>query len=265
MTTFENVNRQAVLDHRTAMNLDKPHAVLQIVSMRMLPQPVFPLADVYFAESYAAMARLRELHPHKVDSISFADLDTYLDPGESEKSLVVFMSQPRDFETNADIVFAMDDVCSEAGSPVAFRLHPRDNMRNYSALARDRLRSMKAEESLEELLDSAALVVSKSSSVLMEAIERGVPIIACPFTEADRSSNAPFLQPIEGVDFLAEDIDDLRRLLRQPFSVHRENSHNLREYFFSTRGLSDVSLMEWVCAKSPSLRNSANSREAHGH
>lgn len=248
LISFENYNRQAVLDETAAVRASAKHVVVQIVSLNLATMPRFPLSDCYFAESEATAAELRSVQ--KQAGVRVAYGGSLVDRSArtpADRFRLVFMTQPSDRDASAQLLDLLIATAARRDWDLSVRMHPRDLLSEYAPGVRRKLEDLFAEGDLDDVLSTASLVVARTSSVLMEAIARGVPVLACPISIVDRGLNAPFVRRIDGAGHVATCLEDVAVALDRPSDAYEESAEILWRHFFDAdHSPLSSTLAEWV-------------------
>lgn len=233
LISFENYNRQAVLDEYAAERASAKHVVVQIVSLNLVAMPRFPLSDCYFAESEATAAELRSVQKQAGVRVAYGgSLVDRIARTPADRFRLVFMTQPTDHDASAQLLDLLIAAATRRDWDLSVRMHPRDALSDYAPRARRKLEDLLAEGDLDDVLSTASLVVARTSSVLMEAIARGVPVLACPISIVDRGLSAPFVRRIDGAGHVATCLDDVAAALDRSPEAYEESAEILWRHFF---------------------------------
>ena len=189
----EQFGRQAYLERSATRALGLRHLSVQIVSAPDTVFPDFPLSDMFFASSPAAAEYLSSKNASQRVRFAGTLFGGARDKGAvSTKPRLAFLTQPYEADVTSDILFALHEVCRANGWEMVIRLHPRDYPSRYPQGIRTLLEEQGPVESLDRILSSSSVIVSRTSSVIEEAISRGIPAVACLLSDYDRTHGRLF-------------------------------------------------------------------------
>jgi hypothetical protein len=112
-------------------------------------------------------------------------------------TIILYASQPYEPELTCQFLLELSHWLNENRKTVKLRvrLHPRDNIAHYSALKN--VEFVLNDETIAESIKSASLVLTRTSSVVLDAIGYKIPYFVCKLSNFDLNVNLPFLKHAE--------------------------------------------------------------------
>jgi len=139
---------------------------------------------------------------------------------------ILYFSQPYETETQDVILRTLEKAVTKPAfdAELFVKVHPRDDVKAFKG--RPHVQVVEGTESIADLISSADLVVSRTSSTLNDALVCGTPYLSCVFSDSDRKWRLPFLDPALGVlvfspEELANRLVAAREYIRE-FSERRD-------------------------------------------
>ncbi|WP_144393548.1 hypothetical protein [Pleionea sediminis] len=168
--SLEMTSRYALIDACVTAKRDIELVGLQTISIGNLYVPKFPAQDLLFAKSRVDNLLLQKLYKNArieyIGSFTLSSLVERCDSEELDKS-VIFYTQPYGINDNVNIVKSVLKELPDEWKLI-IRNHPRDSY-NYETIS-DRI-ALDTESFYLNGLIKARVVISKTSSILVEAIE----------------------------------------------------------------------------------------------
>lgn len=212
---------------------DIDHLILEDTDLANALKNQFPLISDAF-EYLGHQNYSQDLSPRKLN-----------DPIGEQPFRITYFTQPLDEAGNISIARALIDVFKDRleKNELEFniKLHPRDTA-DYQNL--EFIRLIRSQESATEALEKTDFVISRSSSVLMDALAMGIPFIGVRLSSIDRNLDAPyfdnrlnahidsiasFISILNGLDGYIEDFTHRRHAfvttLYQPFAWKRLSAY----------------------------------------
>lgn len=206
VVTYEHFGPFAVAFKRVLSALPVRHTGIELANPPLRPIPGFPPTDEWFTLHPSAARARRKLVP----------ADTRLGvlrssgPTEGRGDAIVVFTQPYEFDRMAQIVLAVDDWRRRYGCEMVVKLHPRDRLEHYPAGAAGVMARHLTDADAEQLLRTgAAVAISRTSSVLGEAIRLGVSTISVQLSDFDATHPAWYLDELKSRGSVAYDSEAL--------------------------------------------------------
>lgn len=176
------------------------HEVIQFFSLETLPLPYFPAAHRFHADSPEGARVLQAVGDERAGCIRFSGspyVTKQMDQRPARQSgrrVAYFMTQPYGHPETSTLLAALAQGCEQHGWTMRVRLHPRDRLEFYDVTAQGIIGERLAGGDMEQAFGEADLIISRTSSVLGEAIARGVPVVACLVSDSDLEFHVPYLR-----------------------------------------------------------------------
>ncbi|MEZ9709060.1 hypothetical protein AB4254_10315 [Vibrio breoganii] len=105
---------------------------------------------------------------------------------------ILFGTQPYEVEQSIDLLKIIIKI-KPSETNVVIRLHPRDSKKNYTEFINDYDVTFDS-DTLKTSLVNASLLVTRTSSIIYDAVQYGVPFVSCLLSDFDRSVEMDLLK-----------------------------------------------------------------------
>jgi hypothetical protein len=165
--------------------------------------PVKAVGDKTFCLSEKIAENFNEVGINNKGHAEFIGNLKYLTSNEAPSNKVrnlttiLYASQPYEPELSCQFLLELSHWLNENMQTVKLRirLHPRDNIAHYLALKN--VEFVLNDETIAESIKSASLLLTRTSSVVLDAIGYKVPYFVCKLSNFDLNVNLPFLKHAE--------------------------------------------------------------------
>jgi len=227
--TVAKKNSLKIIGIQTAVVLDKFY-------------PVKVVADNMFALSSKFAASINKTGVNNkgaakfIGSLKYISANTKECTNTNKLNSILFATQPYEPELTAKFLISLSNWLNEnmKGVILRIRLHPRDSAKNYSDIKN--IEFVSNDETVSESVKKASLVLTRTSSVALDAIGYRVPYIACKLSNIDQKIDLDFLNyPSLSVNSISELTD---KLFKYDEITHDLNVFikNLSKQNYSPRG-----------------------------
>lgn len=183
--TLEMEGTRAAYINSTARLAGATTVTVQTVQAASLTQPLFPMSDWFFVRSerdltsIPANKGIRKLGKVAYEGEAF-DISPLKIPETFKR--VLFISQPKGHQALEPVLASLGHWANEHKAAVGIRLHPRDLSSSFSNVLAAFPGSISIRdrgESLQSAFAWSDLVIVYTSSVGMEALAHGRPVVSC--------------------------------------------------------------------------------------
>lgn len=244
LINFELVSRMAGLHALAAFENNVESVTVQTAVVESVSYPVFPLTDKFYADSYLTLSMIADNGSKKNGRVVYVGPPYMTKPIRElqEINSIAYFTQPYEIEVTLQIIANLCRFTSKKGLRLTLRLHPRDRIENYNILYKEFSNEIHYEQqmSLEEIINSHDLSVTRTSSVAKESLANGVPIILCLWSDLDRSAKVDFIVPELRLGYCSRNEMELLNLLNDPRGL-TYNANILVDHLFDKKNLANLS------------------------
>lgn len=205
--SFSMKGRYTLYEYDECSKLSIPLNVVQTASLDDKPCAIFPSSNKFYVDSRLSLQSL------KYGLVSFGDIlykgapYSLMPPKASiELSRVSYFTQPYELSITKTILTQLQSWCDEKSISLIVKLHPRDSEANYSEC--DGLKFYKDNILVQNVIKESDLVITRTSSIILESISLGVPVIPFLFSVFDRNFNINYLNELKKNELCAKSFDE---------------------------------------------------------
>jgi hypothetical protein len=195
---FEVAGTRSLQIYLAAHQLGHTSEALQTVAVSKGPYVFFPTCHRFVCNTGSSYRSLLQASGEALGSIEkpIVTPDAIERRYPSSPTTITLFTQPYDFVGTALIAEALSDVASKLSATLLVRLHPRDRVTNYPQRARGLIQRhlAKAGVDLASLLSISDLAVVRTSSVAVDALRAGVPLVAVTLDDFERQFDVFWIQ-----------------------------------------------------------------------
>lgn len=240
LVNFELVGRMAGLERLAVNHTSTRLASIQTALIASAPLPVFPYSHKFYADSKTTHSLISKIGTLQLGEVCYSGPPYPILPIRPIKTVktIAFFTQPYEHETSLAILSSLAFWASQNHVNVLIRLHPRDQKERYLPLmAANSVLKFEELLSLEQLITSSDLCITRTSSVAKEAISLGSPVLLCLWSELDNSIKADYINP--DYNYIAKNAITLSHLLDDPQGLQKAASA-ISNIIFAGRDLGDL-------------------------
>jgi hypothetical protein len=218
--SFALKGRYAVFEYLSAKREGVPLDTVQTASLDSAPSAIFPLADRFFTDSAVTAQEIKNngfltggklLYkgcPFKIHKVSPV----------IQLAKITFFTQPYEVEVTRKAITLLANWAKINGSMLLLRLHPRDSKSNYQDIIDLQPTDVAFDSSTssEVAIVNTDLCISRTSSVILESIALGVPVVTCLLSSYDRECSISFIKLLKSFGGHIEDGNQLLHKLDNP-------------------------------------------------
>jgi len=242
--SFALKGRYTKFEKQACENVDIPMYTIQTAALDDFPSAVFPLADIFFADSLTSLNSISSNGYISGGTVEYSGCPYIIKPIkkiEQPKSITYF-TQPYEYAETLAILLSLLSWCKTKHFILNIKLHPRDNQKNYKKLvdAFPNQLIFDCSSHSEKSIKASSLCIARTSSVIIEALAGGVPVIVCLLSSFDKEFKISFLDLAKSQGFFIENEKQLLHLLGAPdFLV--EKSQELQRSLYSDKDIKNLS------------------------
>lgn len=216
--SFEQVSPQAIIENDVCKVLGLKTIGVKTTSIQSITHPIVSPFDMFLVNDqseevmYKDCSVLNKSAIHYIGSPKYSALIKMRSSRQEPSGIFVYATQPHESDSNQVIVSTLAQHAVASGKRLIIRPHPRDEGNYNSFLCSNVV--LDSNTRLYELIAGADLLVSRTSTVLEEALYIGTPYLSCCLSEKDRSFCAAYLDPksglvVKSLESLSQRLNDL--------------------------------------------------------
>lgn len=243
LVNFELVGRMAGLEAIAARENGVRVRTVQTALVSSVPHPVFPCADVFFADSAPSVHALSTIGSRRHGQVVYGgppfrvmavrDLERF--------ERIAYFTQPYEPAVTTLILEVLCDWARRHSAAVSLKIHPRDLASRYSDV-KGRYSDVIRDDTVvtpSEILARSDLCVTRTSSVAKEALAYGTAVMLCLFTDLDRSARADYIATGGELCYCAYSLDEVGVLLDAPAKLC-ESARRLQASLFGGKTIESL-------------------------
>lgn len=244
VVSFALKGRYTKFDKQACENVNIVMYTIQTASLDDFPSAIFPLADVFFADSLTSLKSISSNGVISGGELEYAGCPYSILPMKNIDKLnqITYFTQPYEYEETLAILSALLRWCATKKFILNIKLHPRDNQENYKKLvvAFPNLLIFDSSAHSESSIKASTLCIARTSSVIIEALAEGIPVIICLLSSFDKTFKISYLDLAKEANFIIENEVQLLQFLERPV-ILIEKSHELQRSLYSDKDIKDLS------------------------
>lgn len=244
VVSFSLKGRYAKFEKQACENVDIPMYTIQTAALDDFPSAVFPLADIFFADSLTSLKSISSNGCLSSGVIEYSGCPYRIEPIKRIEPLknISYFTQPYEYAETLEILLSLLRWCKTKNFVLNIKLHPRDDQKNYKQLVDAFPHYLLFDRSShsEVAIKTSDLCIARTSSVIIEALAGGVPVIVCLLSSFDKTFKISFLDLVKNEGFFIENENQLLHLLDRP-DILIDKSQALQRSLYSDKDIKDLS------------------------
>jgi hypothetical protein len=244
VVSFSLKGRYAKFEKQACENVDRPMYTVQTAALDDFPSAVFPLADIFFADSLTSLKSISSNGCVSGGVIEYSGCPYRIKPIKiiDQSKSITYFTQPYEYKETLVILFSLLNWCKNKGFILNIKLHPRDKQKNYKKLMdvfpHHLLFACSSHSEL--AIKTSDLCIARTSSIISEALAEGVPVIVCLLSSFDKTLKISFLDLVKNEGFFIENESQLLHLLDRP-DILIDKSQALQRGLYSDKDIKGLS------------------------
>lgn len=211
---------------------------MQVQTTRMTPMrmPSFVYGDKFLFYSNNIKDEFIRLNHNEADKLAYEGFLKYNDAGEKkyEKlNKIIFFSQPYEYDTEKEILDTLVQLSKECNFDLFVKPHPRDDIKRFDKW--NGITVLKSDLAFRNYIQDFDLALTRMSSVGLDCLLEGVPIIFSLHSSSDKKIEADYLDRSNlNITYSIQDLIDLFG----SYETILENFYIFRKKFISDNDFS---------------------------
>ncbi|HIF9339304.1 TPA: hypothetical protein ACX6RO_003428 [Photobacterium damselae] len=237
--------RYSAFDYYSCREYDKRLYTFQIASVSSSPSPMFPLCDKFFTNTANVVDSIKNdgvINHGKIiyQGGLFEITETTC---KDNYGLITFYTQPYEYDINIKIILTLISFALNNNKKIAVKLHPRDSGEYYRDIIykNSEIIYIISGTNATDSLINTDICIARTSSVIIEALSTGVPVIVCLFSDFDYNFDTDYINILISKNLYCSNDSDLMKSLNN-ISLVVDYNNKVKDVIYEGKDIKTLSL-----------------------